>query len=432
VSGEFLVGCLDDCVPVAPRGLRFAIAVSGGRDSLCLLLVAKKWAEERGAGLVALTVDHRLREESAGEALYVQRLCEIYGIEHRTLVWTDGKLGSNLESRAREARYGLISSFCRENSIEYLFVAHHREDQAETFFLRLFRGSGVDGLSSMRKVTNIFGLNILRPFLDVHRSQLERYLLDRGVEWIEDPSNSDLRFLRNRIRHFLNGFENRDEITNRISFALEEIDRLRNRVAGQIRDAQRRYLDFNDFGTCLMDREILLAEDRDIVLGVLANTLMRLGGRIYRPRRIKLERLFDHLTARAASDPILPYTICGCVLESYGTRSIIVYREYNSLAGASDLTVAREIVWDGRFTVLLEEEREGIAVTHLREGEFNTLLRRAREENSPLSKDLESLRGVEKRILYTLPIVTQGASYLLHCKSVRIAAVHPQTVPADS
>ncbi|MDR1425999.1 MAG: tRNA lysidine(34) synthetase TilS [Rickettsiales bacterium] len=412
--------CLDEFRALL-GGKRFAVALSGGCDSLCLALVAKRWADRNKAGVVALTVDHGLREESSEEAFYVHGLCKKYDIDHRILVWAGGKPGSNVESSAREARYGLMSKFCTENSIDHLLVAHHREDQAETFFLRLFRGSGIDGLSSMKKITKLFGIEIIRPFLDIHRSLLKKYLRDIGAVWVEDPSNNDQRFLRNKIRFFLNSFENRDEITDRISFAIGEISKLRTNIEIQSKYVRDRVLEFSEFGSCSIKIGTLLREDESIVFRILAEVAMRVSGNVYRPRLVKLKRLLAHLSKNG---PVARYTFYGCIFESWKEGHLIVYREYNSISTDRELVLGEEVFWDNRFSVLLTEDIGRAFVTHIREGKLNALLENREMVNTWYHGALADLRNAEKRIFYTLPVVRVGDNYLLDSESVRIRALH--------
>ncbi|MBX3491702.1 MAG: tRNA lysidine(34) synthetase TilS, partial [Parvibaculum sp.] len=120
-----------------------AVAFSGGPDSLALLILAAAWARgQPGVRLVALTVDHGLRAGSTAEAMTAARLAAMLGVPHRILTWEEPKTGSGIQAAAREARYRLLAAACREAGAGDLLVAHHLEDQAETFLLRLRRGSG--------------------------------------------------------------------------------------------------------------------------------------------------------------------------------------------------------------------------------------------------------------------------------------------------
>jgi tRNA(Ile)-lysidine synthase len=149
-----------------------AVAVSGGADSLSLALFAAAWARKRGGCASALTVDHGLRPEAAAEARRVGRWLRARGIEHRIIAWRGTKPAANIQAAARAARYGLLSAWCARHGVLHLLLAHHADDQAETYLMRLARGSGVDGLAAMAPVHELPSVRVLRPLLDVPRARL--------------------------------------------------------------------------------------------------------------------------------------------------------------------------------------------------------------------------------------------------------------------
>jgi tRNA(Ile)-lysidine synthase len=145
----------------------FALAVSGGSDSLCLSYFSKVYSSEFNNKVHVLIVDHRLRKESSKEALKVKRLLKKRKIQSQILTWKGNIPDSNIQKRARDMRYSLISNYCLKNKIKYLITAHHEDDQIENFLIRLIRGSGLTGLSSMTGNTKYnSSLKILRPFLN--------------------------------------------------------------------------------------------------------------------------------------------------------------------------------------------------------------------------------------------------------------------------
>ena len=134
-----------------------ALAVSGGPDSMALMHLASRWLSLKGRGpasISVLTVDHGLRPESAAEAAFVGARAGALGFTHATLAWTGEKPKTGIQAGAREARYGLMTAYCREHGIACLVTAHTEDDQAETFLMRLRRGSGLDGLASMAAVSS--------------------------------------------------------------------------------------------------------------------------------------------------------------------------------------------------------------------------------------------------------------------------------------
>ena len=183
-----------------------AVGVSGGADSLALALMANEQLKVYGYKIIALTVNHGLRKSAAKEAEYVAQIMQKYGIEHHILVWQGEKPESGVEEAARLARYSLMKEWCDKNKVNVLLVAHHLRDQAETFLMRLQRGSGLSGLCAMREVSNFDGLKIVRPLLKVNPQVLKDYLKNKSIKWIEDESNRNTKYLRNKIREILPDF----------------------------------------------------------------------------------------------------------------------------------------------------------------------------------------------------------------------------------
>jgi tRNA(Ile)-lysidine synthase len=178
------------------------LAVSGGPDSIALMWLAARWrrALARGPRLIAVTVDHGLRAEAAGEARNVKRLARALDLPHRTMRWTGAKPKAGLPAAARTARYGLLARAARESGATHILTAHTRDDQAETLLMRLLRGSGIAGLAAMAPVTEREGVLLARPFLNVSKSQLIATLRKAKVAFADDPTNRDTNFTRPRIR----------------------------------------------------------------------------------------------------------------------------------------------------------------------------------------------------------------------------------------
>ncbi|MSP44127.1 MAG: tRNA lysidine(34) synthetase TilS, partial [Alphaproteobacteria bacterium] len=191
-----------DALQALSPGLAIAVAVSGGADSMALLHLTTRWLEQTGqrGRLLALTVDHGLRAASAAEAEQIGGWCREIDVSHKILRWQGVKPVSDIQSAARRARYELMTNACKELGIPSLLLGHQLEDQAETFLLRLGRGSGVDGLSAMAPERDWNGVRILRPLLGFSRLRLQATLKMQQTPWIEDPSNHDPRFARVRMR----------------------------------------------------------------------------------------------------------------------------------------------------------------------------------------------------------------------------------------
>ncbi|MCW1401774.1 tRNA lysidine(34) synthetase TilS [Novosphingobium sp. MW5] len=176
---------------------KLGLAVSGGPDSLAMLLLA---AEALPGRVEAATVDHRLRPESGDEAAMVAALCAKLGVPHEILS-VDVEPG-NVQAEARAARYAALADWMERRELGALLTAHHADDQAETLLLRLNRGSGVAGLAGVRGTGRVPGtrLPLLRPLLDWRREDLAQVIAASGVTAAQDPSNTNPKYDRARIR----------------------------------------------------------------------------------------------------------------------------------------------------------------------------------------------------------------------------------------
>jgi len=178
---------------------RFGLAVSGGPDSIALLLLARAAFPHR---IEVATVDHGLRREAASEALFVAELCAMLDVPCDILTVTVARQG-NISANAREARYAALAAWRERRRLSWLVTAHHADDQLETFIMRANRGSGVAGLSGIRREQGV----ILRPLLGWRRAELAALVADSGVTPVADPSNSDDRYDRARLRKALAGVD---------------------------------------------------------------------------------------------------------------------------------------------------------------------------------------------------------------------------------
>jgi len=183
---------------------RFAVAVSGGPDSLALLLLAAASFPEM---VEAATVDHGLRNESADEAGFVAEICRALGVQHEIVQAKVDTARASRQRAAREARYVALDEWMERRSLRIIATAHHVDDQAETLLMRLVRGSGTGGLAGVRRRSPLpvpgSDRLVIRPLLGWRRSELRAIVEDAGIAPVDDPSNRDCKFDRVRIRQRL-------------------------------------------------------------------------------------------------------------------------------------------------------------------------------------------------------------------------------------
>ena len=277
-----------------------AVAVSGGGDSLALLHLIARWARKsKKTAPLALVVDHGLRSGSAKEAKGVVRRVKALGLEATLLRWTDAPR-SGIEAAAREARYRLMGAVLRRKKLSTLYVGHTEDDQAETFLLRLARGSGIDGLSAMRGLApyphpDFPALAVARPLLGFGRDELRVWLAARGEAWLEDPMNSDPRYDRVKIRRLAPALAAAGLGSGRIALAARHMAAAREALelvtAAVLERAVCPAPPDSPQGGLLLDPAALAAAPRDLALRALAALLQRVSGAPYRPRFESLERL---------------------------------------------------------------------------------------------------------------------------------------------
>jgi tRNA(Ile)-lysidine synthase len=321
---------------------QLGVAVSGGADSLALTLLLDEWARGRGGAVHAFTVDHGLRPEAAAEAAQVGTWLAGRGIPQTVLVWEGPKPATGLMEAARAARRDLLTRACRARDLLHLALAHHREDQAETILLRLAKGSGTDGLGGMAPLTETPHLRLLRPLLDLPKARLRATCARFGQSWIEDPSNTDARFARPRLRAVAAalGGEGLDAATLCAIAARARASTAA--LAGATAALLARRAELRSDGSFL-DRQGWLAEPVELRLRALAALLRRTGGRALAPRRARLAAL-----DRALGLPIFPgATLGGACLRPEGTGGVIFLPEPGRAAEPRPLTAVAPTVVSG-------------------------------------------------------------------------------------
>ncbi|MBV9548722.1 MAG: tRNA lysidine(34) synthetase TilS [Alphaproteobacteria bacterium] len=283
-----------------------AVALSGGGDSVGLLHLIVRWAKKtKKTAPLALVVDHGLRPEAAREARGVVKAAQAMGLEAVLLRW-HAPSTSGVEAAARQARYRLMGEALAKKKLTTLYVGHTEDDQAETFLLRLARGSGLDGLSAMRAlapwpVPGFAHLTVARPLLGFRREELRGWLTARKLNWLEDPMNADPRFARVKIRALAPALAEAGLSSGRIALAARHMAAAREALelvtAAVLERAVRPTPQDCPQPGLLLDPAALAAAPRELSLRALAALLQLVSGTSYRPRFAALERLHGQLVA---------------------------------------------------------------------------------------------------------------------------------------
>ncbi len=301
----------------------YAVAVSGGPDSMALAHVLTKFATDKKIHI--LTVDHGLREGSALEAQKVGIYFATHkNIIHQILNWQGTKPDTAVMEEARKARYDLMIEYCKTHHIQTLFIAHHIDDQAETFLIRLAKGSGLDGLSAMRDITNRGKIVMARPFLSVTKKEIIDYCQLNKITYISDPTNENDFFLRPRLRQSQKILEQEGLTPKRLAMTAKRLSRAKDALDFYVEQLSNTVLIEKNDETLLLDFVALRAAPLEVSYRVVQNLLESTRqGYDYQVRMEKFEDLFESLM----SNPIhfKPRTLGGCLflLQKKQTQLVI-------------------------------------------------------------------------------------------------------------
>ncbi len=343
-----------------------AVAVSGGADSMALSLLVARWGKA-----VYLSFDHGLRSGSAEELKKVGKWLKAKGLKHVVLSWQGEKPTSGIQQAARDARYLAMEGWCKENAIEHLFLAHHEDDQAETFIMRLARGSGVDGLTAMSAISSPLFLNqgpqYVRPLLGHGKERLVATLEHMAHGWIEDPSNENLAFTRVQARKLLKEQPIEGLSNKRMAKTAERMKRVRrvlDRLTGEVMQQAVKMDDMaKKTGFCYLNTGVLKEADDEIALRVLSRLLTHFGGNIYPPRMLPVERLLGEIMRDGFSGA----TLAGCHILAHkdNKRLVIIGREENAIGDEIIIAPGTAELWDNRFLLHLDENLPPLKVKKL-------------------------------------------------------------------
>ncbi|WP_051881934.1 tRNA lysidine(34) synthetase TilS [Parvularcula oceani] len=407
-----------------------ALAVSGGADSFALLQACVA----RGLPVVALTVDHGLREGSAEDARVVKAWCEAHNVDHQTLHWEGDKPQTGLQDAGRTARYRLLCEACERMDIRRVATGHTLDDQAETVFMRLRRGAG-RGLAGMPKERGIASgpgevIRLLRPMLGLRRAETRAYAEANGLPVREDPSNEDERFERVRVRALLAALEQQDLLTaealGRTADRMRSVEHAIDAGLGQSTDDMTYLL----AGRC-ESPEKYPVDENGFVPNHFDGRLFLKFGEVVDDWDVELFRRFVQAIGddQAVADLAIPSvgrsaTVAGTVINwnSAGRERtywdpVLIYREPAALLGRADGTPGlapisalpgSKYLYDRRFIVTVPDDvPEGTVLRPL--GQL-------------LPRDIATSTLARSRVS-TLPCLSKG-DRVTHLPSAAIRAVH--------
>ncbi len=300
----------------------FTVAVSGGPDSLALTGLCKILLSEKKYKVFFALVDHNLRRNSNVEAKQVKNLLKKNSIK-LVVLKNKKKINKNIQKNAREIRYDLLSNFCKKEGVKHLLTAHHLDDQVETFFIRLSRGSGVEGLSSMLEKTKLrYNINLLRPFLDINKEELNYIAIKIFKKTFKDPSNTNKKFLRTNIRRLKKNLLRNGIDPIKIAHSIKNIALTKDAINFYVIKSMKKIVKYKKKETVL-NLEDFKKEPKEIKFRIINNIVKKRANTYYPPRSYKVVNLINRIEGKK----LKKCTLGGCLFEKRN-NFLYVSREF--------------------------------------------------------------------------------------------------------
>ncbi len=301
----------------------FAVAVSGGPDSLALAFLAKIYSIKKKISAKFLIIDHKLRSESTKEANNVKSILKKYMIFSEILTWKGNKPKKNIQSKARTKRYELLFQKCNKLRIKNILLGHHQEDLIENFFIRMLRGSGLKGLISLNKETCIGDKKLFRPLLDFKKSDLVFVSKNVFAFYVKDPTNEDYKYQRIRVRKLLNKLKKDGLNQKKINQTLLNLRHSNEVVNFYVSENLSKNTFFSEKDKKLIVNEKFFQQPHEIIFRSLSESLKQIGGKYYAVRGKKLDRIISNYK----KSHFFKLTLGGCIVEKVN-QTVKISKEF--------------------------------------------------------------------------------------------------------
>ncbi len=324
------------------------LCVSGGPDSVALMLLMKKWNELSKGEIFVFHFNHNLREESKSEAAFILDICKNMKIECNIINWKSEKPKSGILAAARASRYESIINLCKEKKILHLMTAHHHDDRLETFVMRSTRKFSSLGLSSIPQTHTHNHLQILRPLLNFRKERLVATCKRFKVNWINDPSNKDERYERTRIRNKLKNYDIRKlkDLSNELKKIILKNSKTEKKICEFISKSVR----FYDYGLFEIKKKNILNLSNDISVEIFKKLLTTCSGKVFPPRKKSILIFLKKFEKRRS----FVHTLHSCYMSS-DKRTLRIYREPSktrkNIINKILVKKGEKMIWDERFKI---------------------------------------------------------------------------------
>ena len=301
-----------------------AVAVSGGPDSLALAYLTKCYSLKNKIKVDYYIVNHKLRKESSKEAETVKKILKKIDIESKILNWNGKKPSKNVQATARNKRYSLLANECKKNNIKYLLLGHHLNDLFENFFIRIVRGSGLNGLISFGNNTKYRDqdLNIIRPLLNLEKQDLI-YISNKVFSFfVKDPSNINEGYKRTRIRNLLHSLKNEGLDITKLKLTINNLKDSDKSIKFYVDRNLKKNVVFLKKKKIYILSYSFFDQSHEIIFRSLTNLIQKLGNKYYPVRGKNINELLKKITNKSFSK----VTLGGCYIERVN-ETILISKE---------------------------------------------------------------------------------------------------------
>ena len=300
----------------------FIVAVSGGPDSLALSFLGKIYSIKKKLKVKYFIVDHNLRNNSTLEAKNVQKQLKKYSINLDILSWHGIKPKKNIQSVARDKRYKLLIKNANQLNIKNILLGHHSDDLLENFFIRISRGSGLNGLVSLDQNTQYQKVNLIRPLLNFNKKDLiyvSKYIFG---SFVKDPSNKDDKFKRVKIRNFLEQLETEGLDKNKFILTIKNLKIANENIKFYIQKNLVKNTFFSKKKRSVILKENFFINSKEVVFRSFTEIIKTVGKKYYPSRGKKIDRVIQSITGKS----FLKTTLGGCLIKKVN-QTVIVSKE---------------------------------------------------------------------------------------------------------
>ena len=300
----------------------FIVAVSGGPDSLALSFLSKIYSINKSVKVKYFIVDHKLRKQSTNEVKIVKRLFKILDTKLYVLSWNGKKPKNNIQSIARRKRYNLLLNQAKKLKINNIVLGHHKDDFYENFFIRILRGSGLNGIVSFDKNSKEQNINLIRPLLNFSKQELQNITKKVFNSYIQDPSNEDDKYKRVKIRNFIRKLQTEGLDLEKFKLTVNNL-----KYANEsIKFFTKKNIDDNSI-TIKNKKSILLNnqffnQPEEIVFRSLTQIINTVGKKYYPSRGKKIEKIISELK----NQHFFKTTLGNCIIKRVN-KTILVSKE---------------------------------------------------------------------------------------------------------